>query len=175
MLSVENKAGLVPGIVPKMSAGAVTGWENLTMAPTIVGTPQDIIGLPSTEGPTVRDDQVTSLSNSTESSPTQPKIEPLDTDTLEQHRQAQHRTDYESKFGGSLDLYSSLYQGYAANPAFKTNASVSTSIPSATHHTMPISTQSYMNQSLTSNVHANQYADWSNWATGLDTLKNSMS
>ena len=186
MLSVENKSGLVPGLVPKMTTAAVPAWDNLNMVtPAVIPTTQDVIGIPSSEPvlptPVHDPEQVTSLSNSTDSSPTQPKIEPLDTE-LEQQRQAhQQRTDYlneSSKFGGSLDLYSSLYQGYAANPAFKPNTSVATSVPPTTSHTMPITTQAYTNPTLASNFHTNSvngYPDWSNWATGLDSLKNSMS
>ena len=183
--SVELPESLThPAITVSASSADVLGMQNGTsdVSSSIVGQSRD------SENP--------SITSSSTSSPTQPKIEPLDsTDQTAQNSISSNPAghpiidptrplgDYETKYGGSLDLYSSLYQNYAGNAAFKPasvsspSASVPTSIPNTTSN--PIPSQSYMNPAtLSSNVHSNGfngYPEWaSNWATGLDSLKNSM-
>ena len=192
----------VPSQIPNSDRGSVELADTLSHPAVSVSASADVIGIQNVTSDVSssivghsRDSENPSLTSSSTSSPTQPKIEPLDsTDQTAQstagpptghHIVDQNRplADYETKYGGSLDLYSSLYQNYAGNAAFKPAAvsSPSASVPSSIPNTAsnPISSQSYMNPAtLSSNVHSNGfngYPEWaSNWATGLDSLKNSM-
>lgn len=184
--NMEKQGGLIGGLaMPKMTSN-LTSWESMPMPVGSLVSQGPIATLVTTDISSVRDDHTTLSNHSSDNSPTQPKQEPVDnSDGLGQDQArltptSQPVSQYEARYGNTIDLYSSLYQGYATNPAFKpvaTSHSSPSPIPANPAHSasMPISTPSYSNHGLTSNFYANTgYPDWSNWASGLDNLKNSM-
>jgi len=166
----------------------MASWDGVTQMPNqLQGVPQPdqtnqittIPPLVETDDPThqTADHQATTQHGSShENSPTQTKTEPVD------EEQSRRQAEYDSKYGANIEPYLSLYQGYSQ--ANQTSPYVTAQKQQSPYSTSPAldlnsvsSHHSYQppNSSVFSHANSGYTADWSNWASGLDTLRSQMS